>query len=206
MKQKYPDVYILYNKPALLNGRIHWQGNCVGSACDNLRWGIASNQPWDQYYQISCVNEKNEETQKTEPMGPVSFFNWAEPRIRLAADGEKACPDKQKVKIYRRNGASGTFEPLTNVRAFDGLQAYNYVDAVFTDTEYPKSTAAGTSTLITDQSIRDAVAEGLKTADLSQVTLPGLGSYSGDLLSGLSLESMCAQTNDAAVKKALGCP
>ena len=112
------------------NNKLQWQSNCQGDGCSGLIWMDTSNEPWNRYYQISCINPSGIESTKSSTYGPVNNYNWAHPKIRMQADGVNPC-GSNIVKIY--SGSSNSNLTQLKPNGFDAKTPYDGTDAIFTD-------------------------------------------------------------------------
>ena len=115
------------NIPTLLDGQISWQGG-GHSERGGLIWLNDGSAPWNKMYKFRC--EKNGEVSDfTQEFGPVSHYNWINPKVRVARDGQRPCTDNAKLQIFE-----GDTNITSQMKNFDEVTAYNGTDRAFTDT------------------------------------------------------------------------
>ena len=115
------------NIPTLLDGQISWQGG-GHSERGGLIWLNDGSAPWNKMYKFRC--EKNGEVSDfTQEFGPVSHYNWINPKVRVARDGQRPCTDNAKLQIFE-----GDTNITSQMKNFDEVTAYNGTDRGFTDT------------------------------------------------------------------------
>lgn len=117
--------------PTLMSDGISWQGG-GGADRSGLVWLDVKTTPWNKKYKFRC--EKNGTYSGFTPeYGPVSHYNYNNPKIRVAKSGEKPCPENAKLVVY--DSATNT-NITTQVKKFDGVTTYDGYDSVFTDTRF----------------------------------------------------------------------
>jgi hypothetical protein len=116
--------------PTLIRGQISWQNG--GATGDDARGGLVWATPdraaeWNTKYKFRCAGNDGYSAHTPE-FGPVSFGRWANPKVRVALNGQRPCPANYKLEIFEGN------ENITSqMKNFDKLTPYDGTDAVFYD-------------------------------------------------------------------------
>lgn len=116
--------------PTLIGGQISWQSG--GATGDEARGGLVWATPdraaaWNTKYKFRCAGNDGHSAHSPE-FGPVSFGRWANPKVRVALNGQRPCPANYKLEIFEGN------ENITeDMKNFDKVTKYDGTDAVFYD-------------------------------------------------------------------------
>jgi hypothetical protein len=122
----------LLSKPTLDNGKINWQGSDqTGVDYDGLVWNGVGDAPWDQKYKFRC--EKNGTVSEfSDVYGPVSYFNYNNPKIRVSLDGVKPCAGDSDSKLQVFDSTTDT-DITSQMKSFDMLSPYDGYESIFAD-------------------------------------------------------------------------
>jgi hypothetical protein len=120
------------SKPTLDNGKINWQGSAqTGVDYSGLVWTSVGNAPWNKNYKFRC--EKNGTVSEFSGVyGPVSHYNYNNPKIRVSLNGVKPCAGDSDSKLQVFDSTTDT-DITSQMKNFGMSSSYDGYDSVFVD-------------------------------------------------------------------------
>jgi hypothetical protein len=112
--------------PTLMGGEISWQGGGA-SERGGLIWKNVGPNSWNTKYKFRCAGNGGHSAHSPD-FGPVSHYNYHNPKVRVALDGQQPCPANYKLEIFEGND-----NITSQMKNFDEVTAYDGTDAAFYD-------------------------------------------------------------------------
>ncbi len=127
--------------PTLMGGQISWQN---GGAAERggLIWRTnRRSADWNTKYKFRCAGNGGNSAHSVD-FGPVNFNTqqegkWANPKVRVALDGQRPCPANYKLEIFEGND-----NITSQMKNFDEATAYDGTDRAFYDPRYKHGAAS----------------------------------------------------------------
>jgi hypothetical protein len=128
--------------PTLMGGQISWQN---GGAAERggLIWKTnRRSADWNTKYKFRCAGNGGNSAHSPD-FGPVNFSTsqegkWANPKVRVALDGQRPCPANYKLEIFEGND-----NITSQMKNFDEVTAYDGTDRAFYDPRYKHGAQSG---------------------------------------------------------------